>query len=82
MKTFKGKFVKGNEPAGLLYTFNTEEEVIEKEKFLFNEYHDPIFVEKILKETLTTVEVHGKIFPIKVVTFRNSEEDEKETRSC
>jgi hypothetical protein len=81
MKTFKGKFVKGNEPIGLSYTFNTEEEIIEKEKFLFNEYHDPIFVEEILDEVITTMTIKDKIFDIKTVTLRN-EEDEKETRSC
>lgn len=82
MKTFKGKFVRNDgEPVGFTYTFNTKEDIVEKEKFLFNEYHDPIFVEEILEKTLTTVEVHGKIFPIKVVTLRK-EEDEKETRSC
>ena len=81
MKTFKGKFVKGNEPAGLSYTFNTEEEIIEKEKFLFNEYHDPIFVEEILDEVITTMTIKDKTFDIKIITLRN-EEDEKETRSC
>lgn len=82
MKTFKGKFVRNNgEPVGFTYTFNTKEDIVEKEKFLFNEYHDPVFVEEILEVSIETIELNGKTISIKEVTLRN-EEDEKETRSC
>ena len=80
MKTFKGKFVRNNgEPMGFAYTFNTKEEIVEKEKFLFNEYHDPVFIEEILEISIETIELNGKTISIKEVTLRNEED---ETRSC
>ena len=80
MKTFKGKFVRNDgEPVGFTYTFNTKEDIVEKEKFLFNEYHDPIFVEEILEKSIEVIELNGKTISIKEVTLRNEED---ETRSC